>query len=1225
MFKLFIIIILLTYPLKSQFLSIYDIKKDNYPLMEAKMFFVDENGNQILDISKDEMFLTENGTERNIIDISCPQKDAKAAISSVLTIDRSGSMKGKNIKLAKSAAINWVNNMPLDKSECAITSFNGVNFYDQDFTQDEDLLIQKINNIKAEGGTSYNAGFYEPMAGALEVLITTKHKKIIVFLTDGKSFVDQDIIIKKANELNASVYCVTLNIECPEPLKEISENTGGLWFEEIFTENELIKIYDIILNISQGNGPCDITWQSGYNCSLETQNLKLTHSPTGIHDKNTYNPPKQSIAYLDINPKGIDFGNVAIGNSKEISIKIKAVNSDFFVSDIVPESPEFTVNPKSFDISEGGEQEVKITYYNLTDGNDFSGFDINGDPCDSRFFARGGVIGQDTTFTNLKITHPNGGEAFLLGTDTIVTWEGVLPQEKVNLDYSIDAGQSWIPLVKNVDNFKYRWKDIPPPPSNKCLMKVYIDELDNYDVLHTFTSHGSEVEDLSWHPNSRKVATCSFDNSVRFWDTENGVQNKILQENYGWLESVSWSPDGSKIAFGGGSSEIYIYDVLKDSLLKTLTEHNHWIESLKWSPDGKMLASGSSDNRIIIWDAITYQIVHKINGHNGDVEEVSWNFDGSKLASASEDRTVRIWDVQTGAELNIFDEHTDEIFTVCWDPKGNYIASGSRDNDIIVWDVIKGQMHYQLTDHLGNVQSIDWSQDGRYLASGSFDQTIIIWDAVKGEKILEFLDHDDQVNSVRWSPDGRKLASGCADGSVNIFRLNFDVSAQDESDSLWAIVKHDIQALDIDMGEVFVGSFKDSVVRDFVINNGSVGVEIKDIWISGSDSSQFSMISGFAPVNLSAGASHNCEFSFRPSSVGNKNAIINILTPYDTVRQNITGLGVERFIDVNDGIINFGVVEIEDRKELTEFMLKNNSTETIDVDNISMLGPDKNQFYFVDKPAGLTLPPDSTFYMTVGFNPELIGRTSGQIGFYYNDIGSPAKVELFGAGIANSIYVSSDSALPGEARTINLVMHDTNLEILKQVADTVKGTVRFQKTVIAPENYFSIKKIENDSTYIDFEAVLDTSLILTSFDVKAGLGSVRETTMDVTSFVLYDSLGKRSDYSTNIESGKFKILGICEEGGKRLVNPDNNSFLIGVHPNPAIDKLKIDFKLIEKGHTEIYITNSLGQKVKTIYSGFAHPGNFNKNISADNIGSGMYFLIAKTPTILKTKKIFIKK
>jgi hypothetical protein len=72
---------------------------------------------------------------------------------------------------------------------------------------------------------------------------------------------------------------------------------------------------------------------------------------------------------------------------------------------------------------------------------------------------------------SLKIIIPNGGEKFLIGSDTVITWTGIPLTDTVKLEYSTDAGTSWHFITDTATGGRYPWH-VPGTVSDSCLVRV---------------------------------------------------------------------------------------------------------------------------------------------------------------------------------------------------------------------------------------------------------------------------------------------------------------------------------------------------------------------------------------------------------------------------------------------------------------------------------------------------------------------------------------------------------------------------------------------------------------------------------------------------------------------------------------------------------------------------------------------------------------------------------
>ena len=72
--------------------------------------------------------------------------------------------------------------------------------------------------------------------------------------------------------------------------------------------------------------------------------------------------------------------------------------------------------------------------------------------------------------------------------------------------------------------------------------------------------HSDSVTSVAFSPNGERVASASYDNTVRIWDAATGQLQRELKGHSGFVSSVAFSPSGMRMASGSYDKMVRIWD-----------------------------------------------------------------------------------------------------------------------------------------------------------------------------------------------------------------------------------------------------------------------------------------------------------------------------------------------------------------------------------------------------------------------------------------------------------------------------------------------------------------------------------------------------------------------------------------------------------------------------------------------------------------------------------------
>jgi WD40 repeat protein len=167
---------------------------------------------------------------------------------------------------------------------------------------------------------------------------------------------------------------------------------------------------------------------------------------------------------------------------------------------------------------------------------------------------------------------------------------------------------------------------------------------------------GSDVTTLAWSPKGQLLAAGGRGQGygLAVWDLSAGQKvtwmNPLTRQNgsallghQSWVICLAFSNDGTKLASSSFDDTVRLWDLKAGKQLHVYYGHGLPVWSLAFSPDGHRLASGSKDKTVKIWDTESGLELLTLRGHNADVDSVSFSSDGLQLFSCSRNGEVGLW------------------------------------------------------------------------------------------------------------------------------------------------------------------------------------------------------------------------------------------------------------------------------------------------------------------------------------------------------------------------------------------------------------------------------------------------------------------------------------------------------------------------------------------------------------------------------------------------------
>jgi ribosome biogenesis protein YTM1 len=146
--------------------------------------------------------------------------------------------------------------------------------------------------------------------------------------------------------------------------------------------------------------------------------------------------------------------------------------------------------------------------------------------------------------------------------------------------------------------------------------------------IMTLAGHKEGISSVAWMDGKEELCSCSWDHTVKIWDTELGGMKSELVGTRSFF-SLSYSPLSRVILTSSADRSIRLYDPRsKDGLIvrSQFTSHMGWVTSVDWCKKKEQLfVSGGHDTLVKMWDSRSCKTpLFDLKGHTDRVLAVDW-------------------------------------------------------------------------------------------------------------------------------------------------------------------------------------------------------------------------------------------------------------------------------------------------------------------------------------------------------------------------------------------------------------------------------------------------------------------------------------------------------------------------------------------------------------------------------------------------------------------------
>lgn len=980
----------------AQEFKILKVSTTDYPYIKITFVAKSSLGEKIYDAQPADFSVTENRAKADIVNVTNPSQIYTPA-SIVLVLDVSNSMTGLRIALAKRTAKAFIEQIPLDKSEVAVLSFNDKAYVNCDFTQDQDRLMEAIDNVQPTGGgTSYTEAFMNKTTGALSVIRNGINKKCIIFLTDGLSDTNPDDVIALAKLSNTTVYCVSMELPMPDVLKKIVDGTGGKYFQAKASASQLETIYNTIFLSLEVAKYGTVTWLASNDCK-PSRNVQLLFRKIPVSFD--YDVPANKTGLLEADPSLLSFGTAPSGTTKNLSVDLVARNipltitnftfqgnKAFFLGDSLPLPVK--LKPNQY-------QNVIVGFKEADEGVVTGKLSISTLECPDRNISL--VAGNEE---KLRLICPKGGEKFIVGIDTVVRWEGVKKNTEVAVLYRTDSQMPWKPAGQAAGG-TLPWI-IPNDTSRKVQVMLQPSASANTELYLTSTmpNQRSGLRTVYFSSDGKQLISTDNQGIVKTWLSAQGSSLATLDGFY--ARHALFGINDKSIHFFSGD-EIITWDIPSQRVLSRVGFNNKVILTSYVLPNGQMQLLPCNLTRDNANTAKVYQPVYdrvQFIFEKELVRSASITPDGSRVLLLDGQNALKIWDVASKTSNRCSYQPINPVSVVI-SPNGK-TAMVVNPGTVAMIDMDHGNELF----HMQQVSFVSYSNSGDMVILKSAKSGIVMADSYTG-RILRSLENS---HAFKFLDKGYSILLQKGDSLIY-----YDVSRQKKIYGMHcpnlteAVISPDYQKLMV---------IRDaSIVQIFNLESGTLASQLGDI-----DNTIRTGV--FSPDGKSVVLIMN-DYSMQYWSSQGRNQSKEVVSGYFSILSPKPVVKKE---------IKFGDQAVHQPRELTVSDFIVNPTEfPLLITKLEIFSDSTSSFVAVSATDSLVVSPATKLPGEFRFTPAVLGIHKGWIRTY-----TPTDTfltALSGNGVIPSMDLLADDIDFGKQKVFQTV--DSAVTILRNISKSV--------------------------------------------------------------------------------------------------------------------------------------------------------------------------------------------
>nr|GEW52074.1 hypothetical protein [Tanacetum cinerariifolium] len=195
-----------------------------------------------------------------------------------------------------------------------------------------------------------------------------------------------------------------------------------------------------------------------------------------------------------------------------------------------------------------------------------------------------------------------------------------------------------------------------------------------FTEVNSVRASQSKVVCCHFSSDGKLLASGGHDKKAVLWYTDSLKPKTTLEEHSSLITDVRFSPSMPRLATSSFDKTVRVWDADNPGFsLRTFMGHSASVMSLDFHPNkDDLICSCDGDGEIRYWSINNGSCARVFKG---GMTQVRFQPRHGRFLAAAAENMVSILDVETQAVRHSLPGHTKPIYSICWDPSGEYLAS----------------------------------------------------------------------------------------------------------------------------------------------------------------------------------------------------------------------------------------------------------------------------------------------------------------------------------------------------------------------------------------------------------------------------------------------------------------------------------------------------------------------------------------------------------------------